>query len=120
TTCPGSPLTTLAGFNRDTAFQLAKNVRTFPLRFSFLRAQPTNNGDFSIITNTRINERMSVQFRAELPNAFNHPSISRASGATCSSGVITIPTNADFGKIANISNQGNYARRVQLGIKLIF
>src|SRR5262249_52014351 len=120
TTCPGSPLTTLAGFNRDTAFQLANNVRTFPLRFSFLRVQPTNNVDFSIIKNTRINERMSVQFRGEMTNAFNHPWLSAASGASGSSGVITVPTNADFGKIANISNQGNYARRVQLGIKLIF
>ncbi len=119
-TCPGTPLANPTGFNRDNSFQLANNVRTFPLRSSNLRVQPTNNVDFSIIKNTSINERMRIQFRAEFTNAFNHPWLSAASGASGTSGVITAPTNADFGKIANISNQGNYARRVQLGIKFIF
>ena len=120
TTCPGTPLASPTGFNRDSAFQLANNIRTFPLRFSYLRVQPTNNVDFSVMKNTRIKESMSVQFRAEFTNFFNHPWLSAASGASGTSGVITAPTNADFGKIANLSNQGNYARRVQLGIKFIF
>jgi hypothetical protein len=120
TSCPGSPLSTLKGFNRDASFQLANNIRTFPLRFSNLRVQSTNNVDLSIIKNTRIKERMNVQFRAEFTNAFNHPWLSAASGASGTSGVITAPTNADFGKIANLSNQANYARRVQLGLKFIF
>ena len=63
---------------------------------------------------------MSLQFRAEFTNFFNHPWLSAASGNSGSSGVITVPTNADFGKIANISNQANYARRVQIGLKLLF
>jgi len=118
--CPGTPLTNPLGFNRDSSFQLANNIRTFPLRFSYLRVQATNNVDFSILKNTHIKERTSLQFRAEFTNFFNHPWLSAASGASGASGVITNPTNADFGKIANISNQGNYARRVQLGIKIIF
>ena len=109
-----------AGFEKVSANQLANNVRTFPLRFSYLRVQPTNNVDFSLIKNTQIKERMRFQFRAEFTNAFNHPWLSAASGASGTSGVITNPTNADFGKIANLSNQGNYARRVQLGFKLLF
>lgn len=120
TSCPGTPLANPTGFNRDNSLQLANNIRTFPLRFSFLRVQPTNNVDFSIIKNTRIKENMNFQFRAEFTNAFNHPWLSAASGASGTSGVITAPTNADFGKIANLSNQGNYARRVQLGMKFIF
>jgi hypothetical protein len=118
--CAGTPLTNPLGFNRDSAFQLANNLRTFPLRFSNLRVEATDNVDFSVLKNTRIKERASLQFRAEFTNFFNHPWLSAASGASGTSGVITSPTNADFGKIANISNQGNYPRRVQLGIKVIF
>jgi hypothetical protein len=125
TSCPGTPLTNPLGFNRDSggtggSFQLANNVRTFPLRFSFLRVQATNNVDFSVLKNTHIKERASLQFRAEFTNFFNHPWLSAASGASGTAGVITSPTSPDFGKIASISNQGNYARRVQLGIKVIF
>src|SRR5262245_57307918 len=120
TTCPGTPLANPVGFNRDSSFQLANNIRTFPLRFSFLRVQSNNNVDFSLIKNTQIKERMSLQFRAEFTNLFNHPWLSAASGNSGSSGVITVPTNADFGKIANISNQANYARRVQVGLKFIY
>jgi len=120
TSCPGTPLTNPLGFNRDNNFQLANNIRTFPLRFSYLRVQATDNVDFSILKNTRIKERTSLQFRAEFTNFFNHPWLSAASGASGTAGVITSPTSPDFGKIANISNQGNYARRVQLGIKFIF
>lgn len=118
--CPGTPLANPQGFNRDNSFQLANNIRTFGLRFPNLRVQPTNNVDFSLMKNTQITERFRVQFRAEFTNAFNHPWLSAASGASGTSGVITNPTNVDFGKIANLSNQGNYARRVQLGIKFLF
>src|SRR5262249_11174899 len=119
-TCPGTPLTNPVGFNRDSGTQLANNIRTFPLRFSYLRVQPNNNVDFSILKNTQIKERFNMQFRAEFTNFFNHPWLSAASGASGNSGVITNPTSADFGKISNISNQANYARRVQLGLKLVF
>jgi hypothetical protein len=126
TTCPGTPLTNPTGFNRDSGLQLASNIRTFPLRFSYLRVQPTNNVDFSVLKNTQVKERFNIQFRAEFTNFFNHAWLSAASGASGpaapggNSGVITTPTSADFGKISNLSNQANYARRVQLGLKLVF
>jgi Carboxypeptidase regulatory-like domain/TonB dependent receptor-like, beta-barrel len=120
TSCPGTPLANPSGFNRDSAFQLANNVRTFPLRFSFLRVQSNNNVDFSILKNTQIKERFNMQFRAEFTNFFNHPWLSAQGGGSGTGGVITVPANADFGRIANISNQANYARRVQLGLKLVF
>jgi len=125
TTCPGTPLANPTGFNRD-SLQLANNIRTFPLRFSYLRVQPTNNVDFSVLKNTQIKERFNIQFRAEFTNFFNHPWLSANSGTSGSaapggnSGVITTPSSATFGQIANLSNQANYARRVQLGLKLVF
>src|SRR5215813_3557967 len=119
TTCPGTPISPV-GFNRDGRLQLANNLRTFPLRFSYLRVQPNNNVDFSVLKNTQIKERFNMQFRAEFTNFFNHAWLSAQSGGSGNAGVITNPTSADFGKIANISNQANYARRVQLGLKLVF
>jgi hypothetical protein len=125
-----SPLTTLAGFNRDSAFQLDHNLRTFPLRFGFLRGDAINNFDLSLIKNTSINERMKLQLRFEATNALNHvwfPTGSinttqfggpSAAGVT-TNGVITSPTAATFGQVVQ-SNQANYPRRIQLGIKFIF
>jgi hypothetical protein len=120
TTCPGTPLANPTGFNRDSTFQLLNNLRTFPLRFDNLRVQATNNVDFSIMKYTKIKESMSVQFRVEMLNAFNHPWLSAAAGASGTSGVITAPTNALFGQIGNLSNQANYARRLQIGVKFLF
>jgi Carboxypeptidase regulatory-like domain len=120
TACPGTPLANPIGFNRDTAYQLLYNLRTFPLRFSFLRVQSTNNVDFSFVKNTEITETTRLQFRAEFLNLFNHPWLSAVAGASGTAGVITTPTTSNFGEISNISNQANYPRRVQLGAKFIF
>jgi len=120
TSCPGTPLTNPTGFNRDTAYQLVYNLRTFPLRFSDLRVMNTNNVDFSFVKNTDITETMRLQLRAEFLNLFNHPWLSAPSGSSGTAGVITTPTTSNFGQISNISNQANYARRVQLGAKFIF
>jgi hypothetical protein len=104
------PLATPTGFNRDLAFQLDRNVRTFPLRFDFLRGLSANNVDLSLIKNTTIKETVKLQLRFEATNAFNHPLFAAPN---------TTPTAATFGQIVS-SNQANYPRRVQLGIKLLF
>ncbi len=99
-----------AGFNRVVAQQLAANVRTFPLRFGFLRATPINNYDLSLLKNTEIWENKTLQFRAEFLNAFNHPLFP---------GPNTNPTVVQFGTI-QASTQDNYARRIQLALKFMF
>jgi len=99
-----------AGFNTVAAQQLGGNVRTFPLRFGFVRADTISNYDLSILKNTQITEGKNLQFRAEFINAFNHPLF-----AAPNTGV----TEVNFGRIIT-SNQANYPRRIQLTVKFLF
>ena len=64
-----------AGVNRNTAQQLANNIRVSPLRFSAIRADGQSRWDFSAIKNFPVNERIRFQFRAECLNALNHPNL---------------------------------------------
>jgi hypothetical protein len=123
-------LTNPTGFNRDASFQLDHNIRTFPLRFGFLRGDAGNNIDLSLVKNTSITETTKLQLRFEATNAFNHPLFPTGSlnttqfggpsaGGVTTNGVITSPTAATFGQVVQ-SNQANYPRRIQLGIKFIF
>jgi hypothetical protein len=98
------------GFERTTSAQLANNVRTFPLRMSWVRSDWINNWDMILLKNIGVNETAKFQFKAEFLNAFNHPWLPAAT---------LDPTNKAFGQ-ATGSNQRNYPRRVQLGLKFLF
>jgi Carboxypeptidase regulatory-like domain len=119
TSCPGTPLANPVGFNRDPDLQLDRNVRRFPMRFGFLRYPRQNNFDLSLVKNTTITETMKLQFRAELINAFNRAWLANPNGTNGLSDNNRNPTSATFGQITG-STGGNYARRVQLGLKLVF
>lgn len=101
-------------FNRTSSVQpTARNIRTFPLRFSSLRAENVNNVDLSLFKNTAVTEGTKIQLRVDLINAFNHPWL-------FSGGQIQMnPTANNFGQIT-AGNQANYARRVQLMLKFLF
>lgn len=101
---------TNAGFEKSANLQLASNVRAFPLRFSSLRSDMTDNWDLAVQKNTVIKERYNFQFKAEFLNAMNHPLFPAPN---------TTPTAAAFGSVV-ASTQANYARRVQLTGKFIF
>jgi len=96
-----------AGFNRVSAQQLDKNVRTFPLRLSSVRSDIVNNWDISIIKNTQITEGKTIQFRCEALNAFNNPNFAAPDAS---------PTSANFGKVTSTFN---YSRRIQLSLKFL-
>ncbi|MFN0110142.1 MAG: TonB-dependent receptor domain-containing protein [Blastocatellia bacterium] len=99
-----------AGFNKVAAQQLGSNVRTFPLRFGFIRDNAVNNYDLSVLKNTQLWEGKNLQFRAEFLNAFNHPLLPAPN---------TNPTVVQFGTV-QASTQNNYARRIQLALKFMF
>jgi hypothetical protein len=122
------PLASPVGFNRDSAFQLGSNVRTFPLRFGYLRADNINNFDLSAFKTTSLTEKVSLQFRAEFLNALNTPLLS--TGATNQVNIsptgptriidgIPVPQQGDFGTVT-AGTQANYARRIQFALKLLF
>ncbi|MBY0504753.1 MAG: carboxypeptidase-like regulatory domain-containing protein [Bryobacteraceae bacterium] len=98
---------TNGGFLSD---QLQSNLRYFPLRFSFLRADGVNNWDSSLIKNTKVRERWNFQFKAEFLNTLNRTQLPAPN---------TDPRNAQFGEIRAV-NQANYPRRVQLTAKFLF
>ncbi len=99
-----------AGFNRTSGQELGSNVRTFPLRLDSVRTDNLNNVDLSVIKNASLAGARQLQFRLEAINALNHPQFP---------GPNTTPTQVAFGTIS-ASNQRNYARRVQVTLKLLF
>ena len=72
--------------------------------------------DFGVMKNTRIKENVSLQFRAELFNIFNHPNFATPNPTVINAGV-TPTTSATAGQITSIV--GN-ARQTQFSLKLIF
>jgi hypothetical protein len=77
--------------------------------------------DFGVLKNTKINERISLQFRAELFNIFNHPNFSIPVNAAFNRGTAATGFNATpnvtAGRITAIV--GN-ARQTQFSLKLLF
>lgn len=86
------------------------HLRTLPFRFSNVRRDFINNVDLSVLKDILLRENMKVQIRFELINAFNEPYFPAP---------VTSATAANFGQIS-ASNQDNYARRAQIGIKFLF
>ena len=105
-----------SGFVTASAQQLDHNVRTFPLRFGWVRYPRQNNFDLSLVKNTSITETTKLQFRAEFINAFNRAWLANPNGTN---GLQTSVTSATFGQITS-STGANYPRRLQLGLKFIF
>jgi hypothetical protein len=97
-----------AGFERNSARQLASNIRTFPSRFSGVRADGPKNWDLSLLKNTQLTERAQLQFRAEAINAFNHPQFTAPN---------TTPSSTAFG---TVTGEFAWPRVIQFGMKILF
>ena len=89
-----------------------------------VRGPGTVNWDLSVIKNTRVTERVNLQFRAEAFNFINHVNlgIPNTGGPNSSAGSGFIPgadgrnRNGAFGTITTARD----ARNIQLGLKVIF
>ncbi len=73
-----------------------------------------NNVDFSVLKNTKLNERVVLQFRAEAFDVFNHPSFGQPGRIVGTPG---------FGRIANTrfpTGDSGSSRQLQFALKLMF
>lgn len=93
---------------RDPRINQVFNLRTLSSRLPNLRGDTLNNIDLSLIKNTSLNERLRLQFRAELLNVTNQVFFG---------GLDFNPRNASFGRL---TEQVNLPREWQLGLKLLF
>ncbi len=95
-----------AGFNRISSQQLASNIRRFPLRFSGIRGDNQNSWDFSIVKNFQLGERLKVNFRGDVYNAWNQTNFAGPNMA---------PANTAFGAITATAGD---SRNWQLSLKV--
>jgi hypothetical protein len=73
--------------------------------------------DLSLIKNTKVTERVNVQFRADAFDLFNHPNYGQPNR------VLSSLTSTTFGTITNTrfpTGDGGSSRQLQLALKLIF
>jgi Carboxypeptidase regulatory-like domain len=76
------------------------------------------NVDFAMLKNTKVSEKLDVQFRAEVFNATNHPNFQTPAQFTLFTGTAANPTdNANVGRFLNTVNS---SRQIQFGLKFIF
>jgi hypothetical protein len=86
------------------------HLRTTPYRFSDVRRDSINNLDLSLLKDVRFSGGTRLQLRLEFINVLNQPYFPAP---------ISSATSSTFGQVT-ASNQANYARRAQVGVKLLF
>jgi hypothetical protein len=86
------------------------HLRTLPYRFDDVRRDSINNVDLSLIKDIQLKGDVKVQLRAEFINAFNEAYFPQP---------VSGQTSTTFGQVT-ASNQANYARRAQVGVKVVF
>jgi len=79
-----------AGFERNSARQLASNLIRFSPRFSGIRGPGQDRMDLGLIKYFQITERFRLQFRAETFNALNHPNLANPNTSLTSGAFGTI------------------------------
>ena len=111
---PSSEQTTDLWFNTaafSTVNPTSAHHRTLPFRFTSVRRDNINNIDMSLMKYVNITESMRLQFRIDALNIANHAYFQAPS----------VALNNTMGTISQTTtNQANYPRRIQLGVKFIF
>ena len=81
-----------------------------------LRGPNLNELDVSTMKSTHINERLNLQFRAELYNVLNHSNFS----PPIANRTVFTATGATVGTAGNITSTVTTSRQIQFGLKLIY
>jgi hypothetical protein len=91
-----------------------------------LRGPGINNFDFALFKQTKVSERLGVEFRAEFFNIFNHPYFSQPATGCGNDSIVPqegLPCNTGAIGVINSTIQGGVAspeRLVQLVLKFVF
>jgi hypothetical protein len=86
------------------------HLRTLPLRFADVRRDSVNNLDMSLLKSATLPRGVRLQVRFEFINILDEPYFAAPN---------TNPTQSTFGQVTS-SNQANYPRRAQVGVKITF
>jgi len=89
------------------AFQFGNLPRTLP----DVRGPGLHNWDMSVVKNTGLSEKLRLQFRCEIFNAWNHPAFANP-GTSFGTG--------SFGRISDIAHRASPARQIMLAMKLLW
>jgi hypothetical protein len=90
-----------------------------PRTYGNLRGFPYLNEDISIIKRTPVNDRVSVELRADFLNIFNRTVFGLGTGgdqygAALNTNLLDNP----FAPPGKISSQSNYPREIQFGLRI--
>jgi hypothetical protein len=86
------------------------HLRSIPYRWEDVRRDSINNLDLSVLKDFTFKGDVRLELRAEFINALNSPYFPNP---------VVSQSSSTFGQVS-ASNQDNYARRAQLGVKLVF
>jgi hypothetical protein len=76
--------------------------------------------DLGVMKETRITERINLQFRAELFNLFNHPNFNVPATGVFTAGGTPVATAGQITTLVGSGGLSNVARQTQFSLKLIF
>ncbi|MCC6265141.1 MAG: TonB-dependent receptor [Bryobacterales bacterium] len=99
---------TAAGFETNSLKQLSSNLRTFSSRFNGIRGDSMNNWDLSMVKAFPITEQVTLHFRSEFINAFNHVMFGDPN---------TNPASTAFGVI---TSEVSKPRTIQFALRLVW
>jgi len=99
-----------AGFNRNSAQQLANDIRVSTTYISGIRADGLASWDFTAIKGFRVTEKFVVEYRAECIDCLDHPNFTTPN---------TTPTSSAFGTISSNAT-GDTSRYFRMELKLKF
>ncbi len=97
-----------AGFNTNSADQLADNIRKFPLRLANVRGDGQDLWNVALLKDFPIYKTLKLQLRGEAYNALNHVNFTDPN---------TNPTSGAFG---TVSGQNGSPRTMQIALRLLF
>jgi hypothetical protein len=97
-----------AGFNTNSADQLADNIRTFPLRLANVRGDGQDLWNVALLKDFPIYKTLRLQLRGEAYNALNHVNFTDPN---------VTPTSGAFG---TVSGQNGSPRTMQIALRLLF